>query len=206
MLALGSGRPIPTEALIAGLWGEGEPRTAPKVLQTYVSHLRRTLPPDCVVSTSLGYMLQLEPEALDARCFELAVAEAAPDTRGRQPPQCSTNAPRGISALERPSLPRAGRAFMGHRRGGPLGRTAPGREGRPRRCPSCDGRPFPVGRRAPGSSRRRAAAGTALGQLILALYRAGRQADALRAFARLRSTLADELGVEPSPELVALEQ
>ena len=43
-------------------------------------------------------------------------------------------------------------------------------------------------------------------QLLLAYYRAGRQADALRAFARLRSTLAEELGVSPSAELVALEQ
>ena len=58
MLALGSGRPIPTEALIAGLWGEGEPRTAPKVLLR-VAPAPPTLPPDCVVSTSSGYMLQL---------------------------------------------------------------------------------------------------------------------------------------------------
>jgi DNA-binding SARP family transcriptional activator/CRP-like cAMP-binding protein len=44
------------------------------------------------------------------------------------------------------------------------------------------------------------------GQLILALYRSGRQADALRAFARVKATLADELGVEPSPELTNLEE
>ena len=43
-------------------------------------------------------------------------------------------------------------------------------------------------------------------QLMLAYYRAGRQADALRAFARLRTTLAEELGVSPSADLVALEQ
>ncbi len=206
MLALRSGRPVPTESLLAGLWDQGEPRTAPKVLQTYVSHLRRALPPDCVVTTSSGYMLQLEPEALDARCFELAVAAAA-RLREAGNPRRAAEMLREALALWRgrpcPELVEHSWATAEVARLEELRRVAQ--------------EDLADARLAVGDHTRLVGELEAAveeeplrerrwGQLILALYRAGRQADALRAFARLRSTLAVDLGVEPSPELVALEQ
>ncbi|HXW79185.1 MAG TPA: BTAD domain-containing putative transcriptional regulator, partial [Acidimicrobiales bacterium] len=76
MLALRAGLPVPVELLSEGLWGQGEPPSAAKVLQTYISHLRRALPPGSVVTTTSGYALALDGEGIDARRFELAVAEA----------------------------------------------------------------------------------------------------------------------------------
>jgi hypothetical protein len=65
MLALRCGRPVPADLLCQGLWGEGEPPSAGKVLQTYISHLRRALPPGSVMTTTSGYALALDAEHSD---------------------------------------------------------------------------------------------------------------------------------------------
>ena len=63
-----------------------------------------------------------------------------------------------------------------------------------------------AGRRARGAGRRAPASGAAAGQLMLALYRGGRQADALAAYQAARETLVESLGLEPGPALQELER
>ena len=66
MLALRPSRPVTAELLIAGLWGESPPASAAKVLQTYVSRLRRAMPEQCLLTSGNAYSLKLEPGSVDA--------------------------------------------------------------------------------------------------------------------------------------------
>ena len=58
MLALRPSRPVTAELLIAGLWGESPPASAAKVLQTYVSRLRRAIPEPCLMTSGNAYFAQ----------------------------------------------------------------------------------------------------------------------------------------------------
>src|SRR5919109_2370797 len=82
MLALKAGSPVSTERLIDGLWGERPPATASKLVQLYVSQLRRALAASGdgaeIVTRVRGYELRLEADEVDARRFERLVAEGAP--------------------------------------------------------------------------------------------------------------------------------
>lgn len=64
------GRPVPPATLIQALWGQSPPRTAPDNLRLYVHQLRRTLGHDRITRTAAGYVLTLHPGELDADRFE----------------------------------------------------------------------------------------------------------------------------------------
>jgi predicted ATPase/DNA-binding SARP family transcriptional activator len=205
-LALRAGSPVGAESLCTALWGDGAPSSASKVLQTYVSHLRRLLPPGCIVTSSGNYTLQVGLGSVDAARFGHAVHQAAEQRtagelraaalalreglglwRGRPCPELTEHSWASAEVVRLEELRRGAveeladvRLGLGEHAGVVAGLEAAVAE-------------------EPLRERRWA-------QLILALYRSGRQADALRAFARLRKSLAEELGIDPSPELVALEQ
>jgi predicted ATPase/DNA-binding SARP family transcriptional activator/class 3 adenylate cyclase len=205
VLALRAPRAASVDQLTDALWGEQPPVTSTKSLHTYVSALRRTLPEGTIETVPGGYRLTVSAEAVDANHFgrELAAGRSRLDAgeaaaaverlqrglgRWRGPPLTDLAAhPFGraeVSRLE--ELRRAGeedlnegRLLLGHH-GAMVGELEAAVAAEPLR------------------ERRWA-------QLMLALYRAGRQADALRAYGRLRATLADELGISPGPDLAALE-
>ena len=77
MLLLNANRPVSTERLVAGLWGDEEPATALGALQNYVSQLRKALGKDVVVTRAPGYMAVVAPGELDLEVFKRLVAEAA---------------------------------------------------------------------------------------------------------------------------------
>src|SRR5215207_9466740 len=76
ILLLHAGRVISRERLIDGLWGENPPETAVKSVQTYISQLRKLLPAGMLVTRPPGYVIDVEPDAVDLRRFERLVAEA----------------------------------------------------------------------------------------------------------------------------------
>ena len=82
MLALNAGSPVSAERLIDGLWGEQPPATAAKMVQVYVSQLRKALAASGdgaeIVTRGRGYELRLGTGDVDARRFERLVAEGAP--------------------------------------------------------------------------------------------------------------------------------
>jgi DNA-binding SARP family transcriptional activator len=191
LLLLNRNRTVRTEALVDQLWDERPPATATKTVQVYVSQLRKGLG-DRLQTRPGGYELRVDDEELDADRFERLAGEgdyrhalelwrgpALVDVRGEAFAR---------SAAER--LEEARLAALEDRIDADLdaGRHA-----------ALVGELEQLVEEHPVRERLR-------GQLMLALYRSGRQAEALDVYRRTRTLLADELGLEPSPELRELEQ
>jgi predicted ATPase/DNA-binding SARP family transcriptional activator len=203
-LALNVGRPVPFADLESALWGDRPPRTASKSLQNHVARLRRCVGAESIVTSAVGYALALRAADVDAHRLEMAAA-AVPDSEVGG----------GWEQLRR-QLAEAERLW----RGEPLTDLAdtPERQEQVDRLRELwrrvrDGRI----RAEIGLGRNEQALNDLQrlvleepwrellwGLLMLALYRSGRQVDALRAYRRARDQLAEEWGVDPSPELQRL--
>jgi DNA-binding SARP family transcriptional activator/WD40 repeat protein len=208
-----AGRVVPVDDLIEELWGEHPPRTAEKTLGSYVSRLRRALQPGrsngsgahVIVSRGDGYSLDHAGHEIDAIRFEQLTGE------GHR--LLDSGCPREADPVLEEALGLwRGPAYQGYRytsfgaaegerldelrraaaedlidsrlAGGDVGQLVPKLEGMVREEPLRERR---------------------WGQLMIALYRAGRQAEALQAFTRARGILVGELGIEPGSELQRLQ-
>ncbi len=206
-LALAPGRVVSVDALTDALWGEELPADAGNALQLRVSKLRRALvaagvPGDVLVTQAPGYRLAVDPEAVDAVRFERLLARARALTAD---PRAALDVVEEALALWRgPALSDVGDAEWA---------AAEGLRLEELRLGALEDRLellLETGRHAEGTAElERLAALHPLRErlhrlLIVALYRAGRQADALAVYQRLRERLADELGIDPAPELQAL--
>jgi DNA-binding SARP family transcriptional activator len=208
-LILRANRVVPTGELAEHVWGDTPPSSARLTLQGYVLRLRRVLAPldgVSIVTEPAGYLLRAEPGQIDTSRFEALLTEA--DQRART----------GDVAAEAALL----REALGLWRGEPLAdveseslrRDDAGRLSElwaravERRVEAdlCLGRH----RELIGELRALAAAHPLReefrAQLMLALYRSGRRADALRVYQEARRTLVAELGMEPGPRLRRLER
>ncbi len=200
LLLLRANQPVSTERLVDQLWGEDPPRTAMTSLQNSVSQLRKQLGPGFIQTRPSGYVLELDRSQLDLTRFEDLVREARPAE-----PAARARLLRGALALWRgPALadfeledfaqPEIRRleetrlAVLEERIAAELEAGADA---------ELVAELEQLVQHQPLRERLRS-------QLILALYRSGRQADALAAYRDVRRALVDELGIEPGPELQAL--
>ncbi len=196
MLALDAGSTVSTERLIEGLWGERPPATANKLVQVYVSQLRKALASAgdgaSIVTHGRGYALEVAPDAIDAGRFERLVAEGSP----REALALWRGAPlddmagEPFAAVEIRRLEELRLAALEVAIDHDLG------AGRHREVVA---------------ELERLVAAEPLreklhAQRMLALYRCGRQADALHAYRQARAALVDAIGVEPGPELRRLHE
>jgi WD40 repeat protein/DNA-binding SARP family transcriptional activator len=206
MLALRANHTVSADELIDGLWGEDPPASAAKNLQLYVSQLRKALDAGgagaSIVTRGRGYELRLPEDAVDATRFERLVAEAA-----RQPASAAAANGAASAALElwrgapladvasQPfAAPEIGRLEELHLRAMELAVDADLAAGR---HDEVIAQLEELIAEEPLRERLHA-------QRMLALYRAGRQSDALDAYRRARETLVEQIGVEPGPELQRL--
>ena len=204
-LLLDRNRVVPVSRLIDDLWGEVPPETAMKALQGYVSHLRKAIGPERLLTRSPGYELRVEDGELDLDRFERLAREgrellAAGDSKAaakrlgealelwRGPPLAEFSEPFARDAGARLEDERL--AALEERIDADL---ALGRHAR------LVSELEQLVAQEPLRERPRA-------QLMLALYRSGRQADALELYRRTRETLSEELGIEPGLELQELER
>ena len=206
-LALRPNKVVGVSELIDILWDEDPPVTAHKTLQTYVSGLRRQLPPEVLLTVPNGYRLGIESDMVDAYRFEsmLRVAEAK---------EMKEDDARGASDLLDEGLALwRGRAMLDSRGLRAIDSAAQRFEELRRGAVENRGRLWLMAglhqdyvaefelavSEEPFREQRWA-------QLMIALYRSGRQTDALRTFQRLSAMLNEELGIDPSAELIKLDQ
>ena len=206
MLVLHANEVVSRDRLIDALWGERPPPSVQQSLDTYVSRLRRALGGDRLQRRPGGYLLRIEPGELDVDRFE-SLVRSARDTAAAGEAEEAERMFRDALALWRgPALadvlyepfatPEAER--LEEQRLAALeeqidARLATGESAE--LVPELErlAREHPLRERL-------------LGQLMLALYRSGRQADALAALRAARQRLADELGLEPGPQLHELQR
>jgi DNA-binding SARP family transcriptional activator/ABC-type branched-subunit amino acid transport system substrate-binding protein len=211
VLLLHANETLSTDRLIDDLWGERPPATAGKTLQVHVSRLRRALAAHddsngMVVTRERGYQLQLDPERLDLHRFERLVADGRRALAEGPPERAARKLEEALSLW----------------RGQPLGELVDEPFAQ-REIPRLDklrvdaleqliearlelgrhdevvGQLETLIREHPYRERLRA-------QLMLALYRSDRQADALQAYQDARRQLIEELGIEPGERLRELER
>jgi predicted ATPase/DNA-binding SARP family transcriptional activator len=205
LLLLHRNEVVPAERLIDDLWGEDPPATAANTLQVYVSQLRK-LVDGGLVREGPGYSLQVEPDGLDAERFERLVAEATSALGRRAYVEASELLVEALALWRGPALVDVQYESFAQAE---ITRLEELRlaavEGRIEAELGLGHHDQVVGELealvAENPLRERLR-----GQLMLALYRAGRQADALEAYQEARRVLLDELGLEPGPELRELEQ
>jgi DNA-binding SARP family transcriptional activator len=200
-LLLEARRVVPTDRLLYDLWGAEPPKTAATSLHNLVSQLRKQLGSDVLVTQAPGYLLRVPSDAIDAHRFERELADAR-----RLPPK-----------ERRELLERA----LGLWRGPPLAELAfeDFAQAEIRRLEELRlvalgeridadlelGRHGDVVGELEALVREHPLRETFRRQLMLALYRSGRQAEALEAYQDARARFVDELGIEPGPELRQLQ-
>jgi DNA-binding SARP family transcriptional activator len=200
ILALNAGRVVSTDRLVDLLWGEQPPKTAATSLQNFISQLRKGLGANLVVTKSPGYLLNVPADQVDVNRFERLLGEARslePESRRRKLREAlelwrgepladfsfEPFAESEIARLEELRSAALEDRIEADLEGGASAELIGELEG--------------LVRENPLRERLR-------GQLMLALYRSGRQAEALRAYQEARRALVDELGIEPSHALQQL--
>jgi DNA-binding SARP family transcriptional activator/Tfp pilus assembly protein PilF len=211
MLATRANRVVSRGELVDAVWGEQPPATAEGGIYTYVAGLRRVLEPDrprraparVIVSGGGGYMLRLDPGCLDSGRFEECLGQA----RGLRESGDPAAAERSVA--EALALWR-GLAFAGVP--GPFAEAERRRLGELRTAAAEDRADLllALGRAAEAVPDLTSLVAEhplrerARGLLMIALYRCGRQAEALQVFHHARERLAEDLGIDPGSELTQI--
>ena len=207
VLLLHANKPVSADRLALSLWGEDAAPSAVKALHVHISRLRKALGDENIlVTTPAGYCLRVRPGELDTERFEALVAD------GR----------RALAAGQAEPAAAALRAALSLWRGPPLedlphdpfarSEIARLEEERSAALEARVQADLAAGRHGEllGELRQIVAASPVreqlAGHLMLALYRCGRQSEALDVYARTRATLSGEFGLEPGPELRELQR
>ena len=191
-LLLQANEPVSRDRLINALWGAQASTGAGQSLDSYVSRLRKLLGPDRLVRQPAGYVLRVEPGELDLARFEDLAArrrlsEALSVWRG---PALADLLFEPFAGVEAERLEERRLDVLEERMEAEL----------------ADGRGVELVVELERLVREHPLRERLLGQLMLALYRSGRQAAALEAYRAARRRLSEELGLEPGPQLQELER
>ncbi|MEV0613366.1 BTAD domain-containing putative transcriptional regulator [Nonomuraea sp. NPDC050404] len=213
MLLLREGHAVTPAEMIDAVWGEDAPPRALGALRTYVSRLRTVLEPgrparsrpELLTSIGKGYALRLPQDALDLTRFERGITQAETARKAGRLAEAARALRAALNLFEGEPLAGTVGPYSEHQRDRLVERRISVIE----TLMDVD---LELGNHAkivselialtadhPLRERLRA-------QLMLALYRCGRQGDALNVFTETREALIDELGIEPGPELSALHQ
>jgi DNA-binding SARP family transcriptional activator len=192
VLLLNRNHVVSAETLVDELWGEEPPETAMKALQGHVSQLRKALGAERLITKPPGYALRVEEGELDLDHFEQLARQGREHLAAGDAKAASRELESALALWRGPATGLDDRrlAAVEDRIDSDL---ALGRHAQ--LVPELE----TLVARDPLRERLR-------GQLMLALYRSGRQADALEQYRQTRETLVDQLGIEPSEELQELQR
>jgi DNA-binding SARP family transcriptional activator len=210
ILLLRANEPVSRDALVHELWGERPPPGAQHSLEVYISRLRKVLGTvagePAVVTRPGAYCLRLADRQLDVRRFEQLVREGRSSLAAGAPGLASVTLGAALRLWRgQPLADLSGEPFAQVE----IGRLKELRLGATEDRIEAD---LALGRHADVVSELEAMIAAhplrerLHGQLMVALYRSERQAEALKAYQAARRTLVDELGLEPGPELQRLER
>ncbi|HMJ04542.1 MAG TPA: AfsR/SARP family transcriptional regulator, partial [Conexibacter sp.] len=202
-LSLDAGRPVSVGALADAVWDDELPADEQHALQSLVSRLRRSLGDgDAIVPAPGGYRLNVQPDAIDAHRFERFAAAGAAKLRAGDPERAAATLGEALALwrgpaladLTGPSFAAAAAALTDLRLTAIVDRAE---------AELALGRGANVVAELETAVAEHPLHERLAARHIAALYAAGRQADALDAYERVRARLADELGAAPSPDLQA---
>src|SRR6266581_2550172 len=197
-LVLNANEVVPSEQLLLDLWGEESPPSAANALQAAISRLRRVLPPGRLITAAPGYALRIFPVELDVKQFQQLIYEGREALVARLPAEAARTLDQALTLWRGPPL--------ADFRYEPFAQAEIARlEELQLACleerneahltlGSASALTAELGRMVTDHPLRE----RLRGQLMLALYRSGRQAEALEVYRQFRSTLMEELGLEPS--------
>ncbi|MEA2132000.1 MAG: hypothetical protein QOJ85_4891 [Solirubrobacteraceae bacterium] len=207
VLLLHANKPVSAERLALSLWGQDASNAVTKSVHVAVSRLRKALGDRVLIATTpAGYCLQMQPDELDATRFERLVADGSRALAGGRPEHAGALLREALSLWRGPAL--ADLAFE------PFAHAEITRL-EEQRLAALEARidaDLAAGRHAELVSelRRLVAVNPTrerlMAQLMLALYRCGRQTDALEAYQRTRRALIADIGIEPGPQLRELQE
>jgi DNA-binding SARP family transcriptional activator len=205
LLLLNANHVVSRDRLIDELWGHEAPPTAVKLVQLYVSRLRKALEPDILVTKAPGYMVRIGGDELDLHRAERLVASGRQALADGKPQEAAERLREALALWRGPPLAEFAFERFAERE---IGRLDELRLATLEDRIDADlalGHSGLVGE-LEGLIAHHPLRERLRGQLMLALYRSGRQSEALEAYRDTRRTLVEEVGVEPGPALKRLER
>ena len=206
MLLLHANEVVPADRLIDELWGEDSPDSAAGALRVNVSRLRKSLPGDALTTRPPGYVIQVEPGALDLHRFELLVDEGRSLLDRGLANEASERLREALSLWRGPAL--ADFAYESFAQAA-IARLDEIRLAATELRVEADlslGRHHELVGELEALVAEHPLRERPQRSLMIALYRSGRQAEALDAYQRARRTFVDDLGLEPGRGLQELER
>jgi predicted ATPase/DNA-binding SARP family transcriptional activator len=207
VLLLHANEAVSAERLALALWGDEAPSAASKTVQVHVWRLRKALAdPTLIMTTPAGYCLRVRPDELDAIQFERLVHDGSRALAGGQPERAAALLREALALWRGPALGELAFEPFAHAE---IARLEEQRLAALETRIEAD---LAAGQHAElvGELRRVVVAHPTrerlMAQLMLALYRCGRQTDALEAYQDTRRGLVNEIGVEPGPRLRELQE
>jgi WD40 repeat protein/DNA-binding SARP family transcriptional activator len=205
-LALGAGDEVAADRLAEALWGDEPPGSWNKVVQGCIVRLRKALGPDAIRTGRIGYRLTVPVDAIDAKRFERLVRRGRELAAVGEPERASNVLEEALALWRGPALAELDNWDPGRIEGHRLGELRLGAEEEQLDAALRAG----LHRDVLATARARVEEAPTRERrwqlLALAQYQAGQQGSALRTIAEARVALVREVGLDPGPELLALEQ
>lgn len=217
LLILEAGRAVPAERLVDQVWGDNAPSTGTGPLRTYIWQLRGLLTPvgtgaassdrdSLVVSRDSGYLLDIHPGQVDSVQFEQFFSDARTAAASGQPERALTLLDDALGLWQGPAFGDLATTPALEAAAARLGQLELAAKELRAEMQLTTGRHLDVAAALGDLARANPARENLWVLLMTALYRSGRQRDALLCYQEARTVLADEMGIEPGPELRDLEQ